>query len=315
MAGAYILSRLSAPIIRYNRLLESHPLTTKSVTSGVMYAAGDLFAQFGEHYVASKASPPSSPPPAFSLSWKRLGVFFVYGTLIAGPLYHAWFGYLDTLPGIMFRLRSSRVRREILSAYALLKRHGIEVHMKPEALPSAKPFSKWTEKAVKIGMDQFVFSSSYTLLFFVCVGMMTGGVDKYVAENRRHNVEEVQALVQSKYRASSRELHRDLMQLKEKLRSGGDGGEEEDHESIDRVLELLKAEQEATVLTWGQIWDRTWSHTREVYWTTYLFDCLFWPGIQAVNFTFVPLKYQVLYVNGVNLIWNTFLSFMANQSH
>ena len=44
-------------------------------------------------------------------------------------------------------------------------------------------------------------------------------------------------------------------------------------------------------------------------------DCLVWPPLQLINFTFVPLRLQVLYVNIANLGWNTFLSVMANKAH
>ena len=44
-------------------------------------------------------------------------------------------------------------------------------------------------------------------------------------------------------------------------------------------------------------------------------DCVVWPPLQLINFTFVPLQYRVLYVNVANLFWNTFLSLQANKSH
>lgn len=318
MALAVIASRLYAPIARYNRLLETHPLKTKSITSGFMYAGGDLCAQLGEHYIENKDKAPHDRK-SFQVSFKRLGVFFMFGTFVGGPLYHYWFGYLDTIPGIMLRLRQSRQRREILSAYALLKRHGIEVNLKPDALPSARPFSKWAEKAVKIAMDQLVFSSCYTLLFFVLVGMMNGAVDMFLAHNRSRDLEEEgHALIVGRYSKPERALERDLRTLRESLHARGvtvDADGAAPHESIDRVLELLRAEQARTTLTWGQVWAQTWAHTREVYMTTYITDCVVWPPLQLINFSLVPLKYQVLYVNAVNLAWNTFLSLMANKHH
>ncbi|KAI9654162.1 MAG: Protein required for ethanol metabolism [Alyxoria varia] len=38
-----------------------------------------------------------------------------------------------------------------------------------------------------------------------------------------------------------------------------------------------------------------------------------WPGVQIVNFKFVPLESRVLVVNCVALGWNCYLSFLASQ--
>ena len=39
-----------------------------------------------------------------------------------------------------------------------------------------------------------------------------------------------------------------------------------------------------------------------------------WPAVQVVNFTYVPLQYQVLVVNVVSLGWNCFLSYLNSGS-
>ncbi|KAJ5273782.1 Mpv17/PMP22 [Penicillium angulare] len=43
---------------------------------------------------------------------------------------------------------------------------------------------------------------------------------------------------------------------------------------------------------------------------SYKANCLVWPFVQAVNFTFVPLELRVLVVNVVSLGWNCFLSLL-----
>ena len=40
---------------------------------------------------------------------------------------------------------------------------------------------------------------------------------------------------------------------------------------------------------------------RNGYWTVYKANLMLWPWVQAVNFTFVPLRHRVLVVNVVSL--------------
>lgn len=40
---------------------------------------------------------------------------------------------------------------------------------------------------------------------------------------------------------------------------------------------------------------------------------MLWPVAQVVNFTLVPLQYQVIYAQCIALIWNSYLSWMLNK--
>jgi hypothetical protein len=96
-------------------------------------------------------------------------------------------------------MRQTRQRFEILRAYNLLKRHGIEVNLRVEKLPSAQPLGKWTQKAWKIAADQLIFSSTYTLIFFLVIGMMKGGVAKYKAHKKLDDLQEWEDELHAKF--------------------------------------------------------------------------------------------------------------------
>jgi hypothetical protein len=315
----------------YSVQLERRPLLVKSLTSGTMYCAGDVLAQVGETYTHNRALPADAKKQAYSVDVSRAAVFFVYGTCIAGPIYHVWFDRLDRLPAALYRLRQHRNRSEILRAIATLRRHGMDVTLplaQAETLPAVKPFSKYTEKISKVLADQLVFSPLYTVIFFMCIGMMRGGVDKYQADERRHSVETASEILRDKKKkrngkdagagadASMEESEASdgtRAQL-ERIRSLLEASDLED-ESIERVLALLAEEEVKSHLEWKQIWDSSLAQLKEVFWPTFVADCVVWPPIQFVNFSVVPLQYRVLYVNICNLGWNTFLSFMSNKGH
>ena len=58
--------------------------------------------------------------------------------------------------------------------------------------------------------------------------------------------------------------------------------------------------------------DQTYAHTCNVFLPTFVADCLFWPPIQALNFTKVPLRYRVLVINLSSMVFGILLSYMAN---
>nr|KYP59366.1 PXMP2/4 family protein 4 [Cajanus cajan] len=79
-------SRKSGFVAWYLRMLQSHPLATKSVTSSIIFAAADVTSQI-------------ITLPSFSASYNILRTFRMaaYGLLILGPSQHNWFNYLSKI--------------------------------------------------------------------------------------------------------------------------------------------------------------------------------------------------------------------------
>jgi protein Mpv17 len=53
---------------------------------------------------------------------------------------------------------------------------------------------------------------------------------------------------------------------------------------------------------------------KDEYLHTFAVDCAIWPAVQFINFRFVPLHLQAVYVNVVSLGWAGFLSFVNARS-
>jgi hypothetical protein len=329
------------PFIWYNDVLVKYPLVTKSITSGFMYAAGDVLAQHTETYTKNigKDASKGDVLETTVLDKRRIVVFFLFGTFVSGPAMHYWFNYLNELPAALWQLKQMRHRGNILRAYAYLKSHGVEVKLDLSKLPNAVPLDKWKGKAAKIAADQLIFSPIYTFIFFAAIGMMEGGAHKlqhYLKSSSSNSptdvkIAEVIQLIKKKTLEEDTDtlffehVKADLDEANQAQANQTQKAQKE-KEQAKLVTDIIKLIQESkdkeSVVKelklkhhyeWDRIWWRTWSHTKEVYLTTYLTDIVVWPPLQLVNFSFVPLRFQFLFVNVCNLAWNTFLSIMANK--
>ena len=56
-----------------------------------------------------------------------------------------------------------------------------------------------------------------------------------------------------------------------------------------------------------------YSKLKDKFLQVYLCDWILWPPAQMLNFTLVPLRFRVLFVNVMNLAWNTILSYFQHQ--
>jgi protein Mpv17 len=153
----------------YSRILKTNPLVTKSVTSGFMYGGGDLIAQGIEYHVKTPQEKEQSP---FRIDWKRCAIFSIYGTVIAGPMYHYWFSWLDRIPYMMMRAKQQRKNRQFEHFLHTAKKYGLDTTgLKPR---QAKEHRKWVYLGTKVAADQFIFGPVYLLIFFYTTGLMSG---------------------------------------------------------------------------------------------------------------------------------------------
>ncbi|XP_016986578.1 mpv17-like protein [Drosophila rhopaloa] len=63
----------------------------------------------------------------------------------------------------------------------------------------------------------------------------------------------------------------------------------------------------------GEPVDKIRKRISESYLTIMARNYMLWPAAQIINFSFVPLGYQVVFAQCVALIWNCYLSMMLNK--
>lgn len=319
---------LLIPLTKYNDVLERKPLLTKSITTGIMYGAGDVLAQYAENFTSDPADKDEEKK---GLDYKRLFVFTLFGTVVGGPAFHYWYNYLNEVPALLLQLKRSRQRGKILRSYAYLKSFGIEVILDKAKLPKTAPLDKWQNKLVKLVADQMIFASAYLLVFFMGVGTMNKTAERVeILYFQPPQAGETAELVPGEAAESSKKVDlnnpslSDLVaQLQDRLQDNESQLADYDEDTkyqyslINKIFHKIKQVDQVKEkqLSAQQIVLNTWQHTKDVYLKTYMVDCMFWPPLQLINFTYVPLRFQFLFVNTVSLFWNTFLSLMANKDH
>uniref|UniRef100_A0A6C0EB84 Mpv17/PMP22 family protein n=1 Tax=viral metagenome TaxID=1070528 RepID=A0A6C0EB84_9ZZZZ len=59
----------------------------------------------------------------------------------------------------------------------------------------------------------------------------------------------------------------------------------------------------------------SWENLKKKYLTIYIADCAVWPMAQMANFAFIPVAYQALYVNSLNILWNAFICYVSQEGY
>lgn len=275
----------------YDKSLVKHPVVTKCLSAGVLYGAGDLVAQYGQHQVNKNENKSENIKNSkWRIDYIRFGAFCLFGTLISGPLLHHFFKHLDKVP--RYLKWDFKIRRFVASKTNMLygKASINSGYVNSFSLYKIRKWRLWTNLCIKACTDVLLFDAVYILIFYVFVGMLTGvGYKEYgrVTGDQEHMTKQISS---ASVKANAGGLYDEAMA-------------NTNTNTLNSVV--LKS-----------IWkEEVAPHLRAVYEETYLMDCKVWIPIQLLNFRFVPLRFQVLFTNAASLLWNVYLSLMASSIH
>jgi hypothetical protein len=80
------------------------------------------------------------------------------------------------------------------------------------------------------------------------------------------------------------------------------------------ALDMVNQKEDITVESTLSYVNKAWLNVKNKFVQIYVADCAVWPLAQMFNFTFVPAHLQPIFVNIMNIGWNTFLSY-TSQGH
>jgi len=93
------------------------------VSSGILWALGDIGAQAVTHNSASShhhAKNPEDKDKEFKIDWKRVGITSSFGFAFVGPVGHYWYEYLDRFVRRRYRPSSFKFVASKVAADGLL---------------------------------------------------------------------------------------------------------------------------------------------------------------------------------------------------
>jgi hypothetical protein len=101
----------------YTRLLHSHPVLTKALTSGCIAVVADVSCQVYTHSSSSDSSSSSSQP--FTWDWGRTAKFGAINGFLFAPAVHHWYGFLGrTIAGNTVKLiRTSTAKCNVVARH------------------------------------------------------------------------------------------------------------------------------------------------------------------------------------------------------
>ncbi|XP_058736099.1 protein SYM1-like isoform X2 [Vicia villosa] len=138
----------------YQNSLSVHPVKTQVTTSGVLWAVGDITAQYITHTTAAKKQLSlTEADTKFVIDWRRVAVTSMFGIGFVGPVGHFWYEGLDKFIN-----------------------HNLKLI--PKTAQSV---------ATKVAMDGLIFGPIHLFVFFTYMGLSAGKTIPEVKEDLKRN--------------------------------------------------------------------------------------------------------------------------------
>jgi len=238
-------------------------MLSTSLATGACYGLGDILAQTVEIKQDRRKE----------YDWHRTGVFTVFATVMAGPIYYVWFRKIDTMPQLINRVVKWNQERQLAQEFRKqlsirLQKGDIEnMSMKVFREQFKHRFEAYNNRVIhsktvlvcKVYADQFIFSTIYPVFFLMVTGILLANTTKedyeYIKQHKRLNMEKINKSISD-----------------------------------------------------------SWHNLKQKYLRIYMMDCAVWPLAQMANFAFIPSHFHAIFVNVLNIFWNTFICYVSQDA-
>lgn len=276
----------------YHKLMSRHTLKVQMVSGSLMWVGGDLISQTIEHYnekhntdinTLSSSNHDHSRTDSF-INWTRVGQMWFYGFFIASPIYCGWYSWLDKAVHRIFDKQHTATSRKLP---AWLERRLME-----EPLAAVNTVVKPLTTALT---SHNRLSSLYTSLW----SSLTRARVSWRQMNpmtRPLTLMEARSLHGAirKWQIIGTKIIFDCFLF--------------DPLYLGLFFTVNTMIQQGSTNLAGVL-----DKLRSSFLTTLVVDIAVWAPIQAANFRVVPVIYQPLVVQGCNVFWNAYLSYVQHE--
>lgn len=213
----------------------------------------------------------------------RIATFALYGVTLGGPCYYAWFNYLDTIPGKLM-VNSNKYKEFICDKLPSWLEQHLSIITKRNMVMGA--YTQMDTKLKDTNQNEVDIPANTAVKVYIPEG---SSIPIPALHFTAHRIDGI-----NKWVVKGTKVLADQLIF-----------------SSTYTLFLITA----IGLMTGQDLVAIAHTIQNSFWKIYLLDCIVWPPLQVINFTFIKKEYQPIYVNVLNIAWNTVLSLFLGGAH